>query len=215
MQKITMKQNKTPGILITFCGLDGCGKTTMINRLKNELGSKNVFVTKQPTDFVRNLEIFRNYQDSPEHTGYDYRSLSLIAASDRLQHTNHVILPQLRKGKIVISDRYIYSCIANLRARGYKTDKWIYEITSRILKPDIAFFFDLPVKAAVLRVRSRPEERDSYIDIKLQRRLRCEYKSICRNCDGVLIPTDISEDESFRLVKEYVKEAINNAKWRG
>lgn len=215
MQKITMKQNKTPGILITFCGLDGCGKTTMINRLKNELESETVFITKQPTDFVRNLEIFRNYQDSPEHAGYDYRSLSLIAASDRLQHTNHVILPELRKGKIVISDRYIFSCIANLRARGYKKDKWVYEITSRILKPDIAFFFDLPVKTAVLRVKSRPEERDNYIDIKLQRRLRCEYKAICRNCNGVLIPTDISEDESFRLVKEYVKEAINNAKRRG
>lgn len=215
MQKITMKQNKTPGILITFCGLDGCGKTTMINRLKNELESEKVFITKQPTDFVRNLEIFRNYQDSPEHTDYDYRSLSLIAASDRLQHTNHVILPELRKGKIVISDRYIYSCIANLRARGYKKDKWVYEITNRILKPDIAFFFDLPVKTAVLRVRSRPEERDNYIDIKLQRRLRCEYKAICKICNGVLIPTDISEDESFRLVKEHVKEAINNVKRRG
>lgn len=91
---------------------------------------------------------------------YDYRSLSLLAASDRLQHVNKVIEPQMAQGKVVISDRYFYSCLANLRALGFENDQWIYEIAESVVKPDVAFFFDVPVETAVKRVRSRIEEKD-------------------------------------------------------
>ena len=37
MQRLSMRPNRTKGKLITFCGLDGCGKTTMIRRLMAEL----------------------------------------------------------------------------------------------------------------------------------------------------------------------------------
>ena len=157
MQMLNMRKNTTPGFLITFCGLDGCGKTTMMNRLVSDLESEyGIFITKQPTNAVRNSEIFRTYMDSPNHDAYDYRSLSLLAASDRLQHVNKVIEPKMRSGKIVLSDRYFYSCLANLRARGFEHDKWIYEISESVIKPDVAFFFDVPVEEAVARVRRRP-----------------------------------------------------------
>ena len=66
MQKLEMRPNKTNGLLITFCGLDGCGKTTMIHKLMAELEQEHqIFLTKQPTDFVRQSEIFRTYMDSP------------------------------------------------------------------------------------------------------------------------------------------------------
>ena len=102
MKKLEMRTNKTKGLLITFCGLDGCGKTTMIHKLMKELEQVHqVFLTKQPTDFVRTSEIFRTYMDSPNHDAYDYRSLSLLAASDRLQHVNKVIEPAMEQGQIV------------------------------------------------------------------------------------------------------------------
>ena len=165
MNKLKMRPNSTNGVLITFCGLDGCGKTTMINKLVHDLEKDNsIFLTKQPTDFVRNSDIFRTYMDSPDHSTYDYRSLSLLAASDRLQHVNKIIEPELNRGKIVISDRYFYSCLANLRARGFHNDNWIYEIAESVIKPDIAFFFDVPVDIAVSRVRSRADEKDRYIE---------------------------------------------------
>ena len=61
--KLDMMDNPSTGKLITFCGLDGCGKTTQIRRLQQHLEGKGykVYLTKQPTDFVRNSEIFRNY----------------------------------------------------------------------------------------------------------------------------------------------------------
>lgn len=209
MEKLNMRENRTKGVLITFCGLDGCGKTTMMRRLIQDLEKRApLLVTKQPTNFVRNSEIFRTYMDSPDHRAYDYHSLSLMAASDRIQHGAHVIEPAMEKGKIVLSDRYFYSCLANLRARGYVEDRWIYEIAQMMVKPNISFFFDVPVEVAVARVRSRPEERDRYIDMDLQYRLRHEYLEICRTNSGVLISTTLPEEDCYKQVKQAVERRI-------
>lgn len=201
MTRLNMQKNKYPGLLFTFCGLDGCGKTTVIQRLANDLKARhNVFLTKQPTDFVRNSAIFRTYTDCPDHSGYDYRSLSLLAASDRLQHVANVIIPELKSGSIVISDRYFYSCLANLRARGFEKDAWIYEISQAVTEPDIAFFLDVPVQTAVKRVRSRPEEKDRYIDTDLQYKLRKQYTDICKANSGVLVSTDQEFEKTYQQI---------------
>lgn len=211
MRTLNMRKNETPGFLITFCGLDGCGKTTMMKRLITELEKEHaIFVTKQPTNAVRNSEIFRTYMDCPDHDAFDYHSLSLLAASDRLQHVNKIIEPEMKSGKIVLSDRYFYSCLANLRARGFEQDEWIYEIAESVIKPDIAFFFDVPVEEAVARVRRRPEEKDRYIDMELQYKLRKEYVDICTSNRGILISTMKSEDECYDIVKNAVKEKLKN-----
>ena len=211
MKPLNMRKNKTSGFLITFCGLDGCGKTTMMKRLIADLEKEHdIFVTKQPTNAVRNSEIFRTYMDCPDHDAFDYRSLSLLAASDRLQHVNKVIEPEMKQGKIILSDRYFYSCLSNLRARGFEDDEWIYEIAGSVIKPDIAFFFDVPVEEAVARVRRRPEEKDRYIDMELQYKLRKEYMNICAANDGILISTMRPEDECYDTVKNAVKEMLDN-----
>lgn len=201
MRSLAMRKNETGGKLLTFCGLDGSGKSTMLHRLTAELEKKyRLFLTKQPTSAVRESEIFRTYMDCPNHDAYDYRSLSLLAASDRLQHVNKVIEPAMKEGQIVLSDRYFYSCLANLHARGFEKDRWIYEIAQSVIRPDAAFFFDVPVPLAVERVRSRPAERDRYIDMELQYRLRQEYLDICEANGGVLISTTLTEDECFAAV---------------
>lgn len=201
MSKLNMASNTTNGLLITFCGLDGCGKTTMINKLVDKFEKEYpIILTKEPTDFVRKADIFRTFMDSPDNSNYEYRSLSLLAASDRLQHVNKTILPEMKKGKIVISDRYFYSCLANLQARGYEDDRWIYEIAQYIIKPDVSFFIDVPVEIAVNRVRSRPSERNRFIDLDLQHNLRKRYIEICEDNDGVLISSEQSIDSMFEEI---------------
>ena len=210
MKPFNMRPNETSSFLFTFCGLDGCGKTTMLTRLEKELGEKfQTFKTKQPTNAVRESDIFRTYMDNPDHDAYDYRSLSLLAASDRLQHVNKVVEPQMAQGKVVISDRYFYSCLANLRARGFENDQWIYEIAESVVKPDVAFFFDVPVETAVKRVRSRIEEKDRYIDMELQYKLRDEYIKICRANNGVLISTEMPIEECYSIIKREVERVMN------
>ena len=209
MKKLDMKPNQTKGYLFTFCGLDGCGKTTMLTMLKKDLEKEyDVFFTKQPTNAVRESEIFRTYMDHPDHTAFDYRSLSLLAASDRVQHGSKVIEKEMSKGNIVISDRYFYSCLANLRARGFKKDRWIYEIAKSVVKPDVAFFFDVPVDVAVNRVRSREAEKYRYIDMELQYRLRDEYIAICKVNNGVLISTEMPVEDCYSIVKKEVERVI-------
>lgn len=208
MCKLSMPDHCTQGLLVTFCGLDGCGKTSMIDYLSKEFAEYEPFLTKQPTDFVRASAIFRTYMDTPDHDAFDYRSLSLLAASDRVQHSNRVILPKLKEGGMVFSDRYLYSCLANLRARGYTSDGWIYEIARSIPRPDVAFFFDIPVEVAMSRVRSRPEEKDRYIDVELQHRLRREYRDICRKNNGILISTGEPIEECYKKVKHAVLTAL-------
>lgn len=210
-RKLEMFRNPGAGKLITFCGLDGCGKTTQIRRLIRYLENRGlpVFLTRQPTDFVRESEIFRNYMDTPEHGEFDYRALSLLCASDRVQHSNRVIARKLEEGAVVISDRYFYSCLANLRARGYAQDAWIYEVARFIPKPDLAFFLDVDVETAVRRVRARAEERDRYIDIPLQHRLRAEYLAISAENDGVLFSTAAEDEEQcFRRIRREVDRCV-------
>lgn len=204
--KLRFKEEKYDGKLIIFCGLDGCGKTTLINMLNEYLKNKGItaILTKQPTDAVRNSKIFRTYMDSEDHTAYDYRALSLNAAADRVQHTSKFIEPLLKKGEYVISDRYFYSCLANHRARGYN-DTWIYQVSEYIQKPDYSFFIDADVDTAVSRTRQREEEKNKYIDIDLQYKLREQYLKIAEDCGGILLSSaDNNTDECFAKVIENI-----------
>lgn len=210
MKELRMKPHNTEGKLITFCGLDGCGKSSMIKMMTEAFTERGIefIVTKQPTEAMRNTQIFRTFMDCPDNSAYEYRSLSLMAAADRIQHVNKVILPALKKGKTVICDRYFYSCIANLRARGYIHDEWIYEISESILKPDAAFFLDVPVETAVRRVRTRPSEKDRYIDMSLQHLLRNEYKEICNTNHGILVRSDNDIEHTFATIKNCIYEFL-------
>lgn len=205
--KLHLQPHKTKGLFITFCGLDGCGKTTMIQRLTSYLQEKqcSVLCTKQPTPMLRKSDIFRTFMDQEDHSAYDYRCLSLMAAGDRIQHVNQVILPALRAGQCVISDRYLYSWIANLRARGYVRDRWTDEISSYMIQPDFAFFIDVPVQIAAARVRSRAEERDRYIDMNLQYKLRLQYRQIARQNRGIVLSSLENEDTVFAEILERIK----------
>lgn len=205
-----MFENEFKGKLITFCGLDGCGKTTQIKRLVKWLedNGHKVYLTKQPTDFVRESEIFRTYMDSPNHDDYDYRALSLLCTSDRVQHSNRVILQKLKEGYIVISDRYFYSCLANLVARGFREDIWIYDIAKYICKPDTSFFLNVPVEDAIARVRKRPEEKDRFIDVPLQKKLHDLYVTIARENNGIIVSTLLPEDICFERILLEVKKLV-------
>ena len=204
---LNMRPHGMPGKLITFCGLDGCGKSTMIKMLSKDLSDAgcDVFVTKQPTDMMRKTNIFRTFMDNPDHSMYQYRALSLMAAADRVQHINKVILPALREGKIVICDRYFYSCLANLRARGFEDDEWIYEIAqNEIVKPDAAFFLDVPVSVALARVKARPEEKDRFVDVDLQYRLHDEYRDIARMNHGLLLSSTEKPEYTYQNIMNFI-----------
>lgn len=207
MRRLNMFPHGKKGKLITFCGLDGSGKTTLIRKLAEYLGEKGepVFLTKQPTERIRSSGIFRSFMDTPDAAKhFEYRSLSLLAAADRIEHANRVILPELEAGKTVICDRYFYSCLANLIARGYGEDAWIYEIAESIPMPDYAIFAEVDADTAIARVLQRPEEKDRYIDLPLQQKLHDLYLQIAEINQGIVIHTGTDEAKSFDAVLKQI-----------
>lgn len=208
--RLQMKAHNHPGYLFVFCGLDGSGKTTQIALLEQFFSRIDMpaYITKQPTDAVRSSAMFRTYMDSPDHSMYDYRALSLLCASDRVQHTNRDIVPKISQGRVVISDRYFYSCLANLRARGYVKDRWICEVSGFIPKPDVAFFIDVEVDTAISRVRSQETGKNRFIDIELQYRLREQYLDIARENGGVVIDGSQPIEEIFQKICSFVMQKI-------
>jgi dTMP kinase len=133
-----------------------------------------------------------------------------MCASDRIQQSNIEIMPVLNSGAVVICDRYYYSGLANLLARGYTDDLWIYEISRYVPKPDASFILDADVNTAIKRIRSRVQEKDRYIDVDLQYRLRENYIKIADENDGVFICERIGIDWCFEIVKEKVEGVLKH-----
>lgn len=104
------------GIFITFEGPDGCGKTTIINLIYQDLqkkfGQENVVLTREPggknniiAEDIRNILLNKiNYKISD-------RTEALLFAASRAQHVKDFIIPNLESGKIILCDRYIDSSL--------------------------------------------------------------------------------------------------------
>lgn len=216
--KLKMMNRNWTGLLITFCGLDGSGKTTLIDALCQyiiEATNITPHIIKQPSNIVRRSEIFRSFIDHKNYNNYDYRAMSLFAVSDRLQQSSKLILPLLQKGEVVICDRYYYSALVNMKAYGLTNDKWIYEIAQYIPKPDLSIFLDVSYQEAIRRVKNRIEERNRYIDDRFEMKLQNEFMLISKEVDGVIIPSNDSVDIAVDLIqkefdKVYFKRGIVN-----
>lgn len=143
------------GKLITFCGFDGAGKTTQISALCLYLSNKgyDVLMTRQPTDWYRQDKQVRLFLESGEGA-YKVKTIALLAAADRLRHVADIINPALESGKIVLCDRYVYDTFVLFTSRGMDTD-FLVRINSKVPRPDLAFYIDVPTADLILRLKNR------------------------------------------------------------
>ncbi len=147
------------GLFITLEGGEGSGKTTqgiLLTRHLQEMGHRVVW-TKEPggTDIGQAL---RTVVMSNRHKNMVPETELLIYLADRTQHVKSKIIPAIREGKIVISDRYHDSSVAYQHfARGVPmaTLDFLFRNLAGGLVPDITFFLDIPPGAAMKRVAKR------------------------------------------------------------
>jgi dTMP kinase len=204
---INLNEQDYQGALIVFCGVDGSGKTTMMKKLENYLSSimprDRYIFTKQPRDIVRDMDIFKNmmYTKNPN---VDYRAVVMLTLSERIQHCHEEIIPALKEGKIVISDRYIFTTIANMIARGYTDESWFFDVIKHIPKPDIAFLAHVDPELAINRILSREEEKDRYLDKELLRKVSANYENISKEASFIVLDTSEDPKKAFNTVKEKV-----------
>ncbi|MFR7778475.1 MAG: dTMP kinase [Bifidobacterium angulatum] len=114
--------NMHQGIFISFEGVDGVGKTTQVNRLRDELEAmgREVVVTREPGGTALGTAIRRlllhgvpaESADGEACADIAPRTEALLFAADRAQHVAEVIRPALERGAVVITDRYCDSSLA-------------------------------------------------------------------------------------------------------
>lgn len=149
---------------ITFEGCDGCGKTTVLKLVSEELSKRKVdfLLTREPGG-SKIAEQIRNIILDKKNIEEDSRTEALLYAASRRQHLTDVVLPALKQGKLVLSDRYIDSSLAY---QGYARGIGIKEVMSinafaiNGLMPDVTFFLDLTPEEGLKRMASRSRESD-------------------------------------------------------
>ena len=205
-----LKNSSYSGRLIVFEGTDGSGKTTMLTKayeyLCRKKGKENILLVKQPTDISRKTKLFQKMMYS-QNPNVDYRAVQLLTLSDRVQHGYEIIEPALSEGKIVLSDRYIYTSIANMLARGYRHEKWFFEVCRHILKPDLVFWAYAKPEQAIQRIKSRKDEAGRYLNEELLKNVYAEFAKMARTENMCILDTGgvppycKMKDEIDRVVK--------------
>ena len=149
------------GLFITMEGTDGAGKSTKLKLLNDYLKKKgfNVVLVREPGS--TNIgEKIRNIILDIENKEMNCMTEALLYAASRAQLVNQVIVPELKKGSIVICDRFVDSSIVYqgiARNIGIDIIKKINNIATGGLIPDITFFLDLAPDKAIERKKEQKE----------------------------------------------------------
>ncbi|VEU76190.1 dTMP kinase [Mycoplasmopsis columboralis] len=148
-------------MFITFEGLDGSGKTTVINKLMHYLQTKfnlsNIVLTREPGgQGLREAEKIREIILDSSSDLSAVAEAMLYSTSRRI-HLERVIWPALKSGKLVLCDRYIDSFYAYqgfARNLGYQYVKTLTELVIDNAIPNITIFFNLTPEQAKIRRNS-------------------------------------------------------------
>jgi dTMP kinase len=141
------------GIFICIEGLDGCGKTTQAKLLVKKLKKRHDAVyTAEPSRGQMGRFIKKHYLHADSRGSAVTEAL--LFAADRVEHLKSEVLPALEKGKIVVSDRYVFSSLAYQGAAGLDL-KWIEEVNKHAVRPDLALFIDVDPKTVTGRLKRK------------------------------------------------------------
>ena len=137
------------GKLIVIEGTDGVGRTTQINLLKpwlEELGHAVL-----DTGMTRSPLAGEGIRRAKERNNLGRVTQTLFYATDFIDRLENEIVPALRAGFIVLTDRYVYSLMARAVVRGVDPE-WVRSIFSVALQPDVVFYLRLGIEELVPRV---------------------------------------------------------------
>ena len=165
---------RTPGCLITVEGIDGAGKSTQVERLAALLiaAGHRLISTREPGATALGRELRRMVLGRELALSADAELFLFLA--DRAEHVASVIRPALRKGAIVLCDRFLDSTIAY---QGYgrqqdleRIQRWDAESRDG-LEPDLTLLLDCPVELGAER-RRRETDRYQVLNRDFHQRVR-------------------------------------------
>jgi dTMP kinase len=155
-----------PGRLIVIEGTDGVGRSTQMQLLRPWLESSGYAVVD--TEMTRSDLVGAGLKQAKEGHTLGPITLNLFYATDFVDRFESQILPALRAGFIVLTDRYIYSLMARALVRG-ADPQWIRSIYGLALVPDTVFYLRIGVDDLITRVLQRGgfDHWESGMDMRL------------------------------------------------
>jgi dTMP kinase len=209
------KMNK--GMFISLEGPEGAGKTTIISMLSSELeklGYK-VLQTREPGG-IEIAEKIRDIILDNRHTAMDPRTEALLYAAARRQHLVEKVEPALKRGEIVLCDRFIDSSLAYQGyARGLGMED-VYAINQFAIggrMPELTLYFDIDPEIGLSRInqhQNREINRLDLEDIQFHNKVREGYGILLGRFPERIKKIDASQslEDVYLIAKELIIKSI-------
>lgn len=199
---------KKQGIFICIEGLDGSGKTTHAHRLVRNLQKRGIdsVYTTEPSKgelgtFIRGT-ILEGKKRVPRVIE------ALLFAVDRIEHFEKDVKPALKDGKVVVSDRCVYSSLAYQGAAGLDLE-WIKEINKFALPPDLVLYINVPPEVVVKRIRRKKSVMER---LETQRRVQKVYMKFVENGELIALNGDRKKSEVEQNILNVTLKFLENQK---
>ena len=208
-----------PGRLIIVEGIDGSGKSTQLQLLQRWL------VSQGHTVFFTEWNSSKLVKETTK-LGKKTRTLtpltfSLLHATDFADRLFYHMIPPLKAGMIVLADRYVYTAFARDVARGCEPG-WVRKLYDFAIRPDIAFYFKVPVDVSLGRIlsgRAKIKYYEAGMDLnlspdpvesfsKFQSRILQEYDRVVEEHKLTVIDATAEIDEQQEIVRDVVTRSL-------
>lgn len=158
------------GNFITFEGVEGAGKTSVLHALTDKLTQQGyeVVTTREPGG-IDIAEQIRNIILDRENVKMEERTEALLYAAARRQHLVEKVLPALEAGKVVLCDRFIDSSLAYQgHARGLGMEE-VYQVNQFAIKdlmPGLTLLFDIDPLKGLERIAANKDRERNRLDLE-------------------------------------------------
>lgn len=162
------QKHEFPGKLVVVEGVDGSGKSTQLDLLRNWLEAKGQSVVF--TEWNSSKLISKTIKQAKRSNSLIPVTFSILHATDFADRLENIIIPALKAGLIVLADRYCFTAFARDVARGVDKE-WVRNLYGFSIRPDGAFYFQVPVEVSLERINNNrvPGFYEAGMDIGLSR----------------------------------------------
>lgn len=150
-----------PGKLIIVEGIDGSGKSTQLLLLKKWLEAQDFHVFF--TEWNSSALVRATTRRGKKNKSLTPTTFSLLHVTDFASRFYHQILPPLKAGMLVLADRYVYTAFARDAVRGV-SPAWVRKVYDFAVRPDLAFYFRVPIDMAIERLLSGTRAQLKYYE---------------------------------------------------
>ncbi|MBN9689806.1 MAG: dTMP kinase [Verrucomicrobia bacterium] len=200
-----MKPLPTPGILVAFEGIDGAGKTTQVGLVSSHLMDEELAVvtSKEPTNGVWGSKL----RESAQTGRLDPKQELELFLLDRRSHVDTLINPALKRGEIVLLDRYYFSTAAYQGIHGGASPAEILRLNEEFApEPDLLVILDLPAELGIERIGGRGDQANLFEQVADLSRCREIFRGF-KEAKPYVMFLDATEDPN-RLARRIANQIL-------